>query len=65
MAAYHTDIDEVTAAVVQLRRDFHTCCTLAEQAAIPARNAFAQLLTVRLTNCRQLTTLLIDPYPGS
>ena len=51
MAAYHTDIDEVTAAVVQLRRDFHTCCTLAEQAAIPARNAFAQLLTVRLTNC--------------
>ena len=46
MAAYHTNLDEVSAAVGQLRRDFHACYTLAEQAARATTNAFAQLLTV-------------------
>ena len=52
MAAYHANLDEVSAAVGQLRDNFHVCHTLAEQARVPTY-AFAQLLAVRPTTCHQ------------
>ena len=64
MAAYHTDIDEVTAAAVQLRRDFHACYTLAEQAARATTNAFAQLLTVRPVIYSRSMRHTADPFLG-